>query len=142
MKTFCARILVPFVFLGIALSAQTGSINTNHTLYIGVLDDAREEMLDWKSGFATQGIIRPAFEKTATGWKQVDSSSLPTHMNWTVAFDGRDLGQVESQVSSEEGLTAVQKILTSASAIPAVGSPSQQFAGLMAVGPTKTRGPW
>jgi hypothetical protein len=140
-KNFSARILVSFVFFGIALSAQTGSVNTNRTLYIGVLDDAREEMLDWKPGVAKQRIIRPAFEKTPTGWKQVDSSSFPAHMSWTVAFDGKDLGQVESQVSSEEGLTAVQKILTSASAIPAVGSPSQQFAGLMAVGPTKARRP-
>lgn len=140
-KTFSARILVSLVFLGIGLSAQTGSVNTNHRLYIGVLDDAREEMLDWKPGVAKQRIIRPAFEKTATGWKQVDSSSFPADMNWTVAFDGKDLGQVESQASSEEGLTAVQKILTSSSAIPAVGSPSQQFAGLMAAGPTKARRP-
>jgi hypothetical protein len=62
-------------------------------------------------------------------------------MTWTIAFDGRTLGQVESQVDSDEGLTAVQTILTSADGIPSVGPPSQEFAGLMADGPTKIRRP-
>jgi len=51
-----------------------------------------------------------SFEKTATGWKQVDASSLPAHVNWTVAFDGKNLGEVESQAGSEEGFTPVQNI--------------------------------
>jgi len=140
-KTFSARILVCVVFLGVALSAQTPADNTNDRIYIGVLDDAREEMVNWKPGVAQQRIIRPAFEKTATGWKQVDASSLPAHVNWTVAFDGKNLGEVESQAGSEEGFTPVQNILTPVSVIPTVGSPSQQFAGLMAVGPTKVRRP-
>ncbi len=137
-KTFSARILVCAVFFGIALCAQTPS---GDKIYVGVLDDAREEMLDWKPGVAQERIVRPAFEKTVTGWKKVDASSLPARMNWTVAFDSKNLGSVETQAASEEGLTAVQKILTPASAIPIIGSPSQQFAGLMAIGPTKVRRP-
>lgn len=129
------------MFLGVALSAQTSSDNTNGRIYIGVLDDAREEMINWKPGVAQQRIIRPAFEKAATGWKQVDTSSLPAHMNWTVAFDGKNLGEVETQTASEAGFTPVQNILTPASRVPTVGSPSQQFAGLMSIGPTKVRRP-
>ena len=140
-KKLSARILVCVVVLGINHSAQTSSDNTNDRIYVGVLDDAREEMINWKPGVALQRIIRPAFEKTATGWKQVDASSLPVHTNWTVAFDGKNLGEVESQAGSGEGFTSVQNILTPVSVIPTVGSPSQQFAGLMAVGPTKVRRP-
>jgi len=141
VKAFSARSLVCVMLLGIALSAQTSSDNTNGRVYIGVLDDAREEMIDWKAGVAQQRIIRPAFEKAAMGWKQVDTASLPAHMKWTIAFDGKNLGEVETQAGSEEGFTLVQHILTPASSVPTVGSPSQQFAGLMAVGPTKVRRP-
>jgi hypothetical protein len=59
-KTFSARILASFIFLGIALSAQIRSVNTNHTIYIGVLDDVREEMLDWKPGVASTFTILTA----------------------------------------------------------------------------------
>jgi hypothetical protein len=44
-KTFSARILVCVVFFGLALCAQTPS---GETIYVGVLDDAREEMVNWK----------------------------------------------------------------------------------------------
>jgi len=141
VKTFSAKSLVCVMFLGIALSAQTSSDNTKGRIYIGILDDAREEMINWKPAVAQQRIIRPAFEKAVLGWKQVDTSSLPAHMNWTIAFDGKNLGDVETQAGSGEGFTPVQNILTPASLVPTVGSPSQQFAGLMAIGPTKVRRP-
>jgi hypothetical protein len=121
------------MFLGIALSAQTSSDNTNGRIYIGVLDDAREEMVNWKPGVAQERVVRPVFEKTASGWNQLDNSSLPPHMIWTVAFDGRNLGTVETQASAA-GFTPVQKILTPQSGIPSVGAPSQQFAGLLGDG--------
>ena len=140
-RTLFARMFGCVLFLGIAVSAQTSSGASSDNIYVGVLDDAREEMVNWKPGVAQERIVRPAFEKTVIGWKQVDASSLPAHINWTVAFDGKNLGSVDTQAGSEEGFTPVQKILTPASAIPAIGSPSQQFAGLMAVGPTKVRRP-
>lgn len=139
-RAFFARILVCVLFLETAVHAQTSSADSNDRVYVGILDDAREEMVNWKPGVAQQRIVRPAFEKTVMVWKQVDASSLPAHMHWTVAFDGKDLGSVDTQAGSE-GFTTVQKILTPASAIPMVGSPSQQFAGIMAVGPTKVRRP-
>ncbi len=72
----------------------------------------------------------------------MDLSSLPTRMNWTIAFDGKILGSVETQTDSDEnGLTSVQKILTPPSGIPLVGSASKHFAGLLADGPAKVRRP-
>jgi hypothetical protein len=135
-----ARVLLAFLPLGVALCAQTVPVKPSDKLYLGFLDDAREEMVNWKPGVASHRIVRPAFERTLTGWRQVDPSSLPPHMNWTIAFDGRDLGKVESQAELRGGLTSFQTILNSADAIPNVGSPSDQFAGLMA-NPTKVRRP-
>jgi len=62
-------------------------------------------------------------------------------MKWDVAFDGKDLGTLESEANSKGGLTSFQDILKSARAIPTIGSPSQQFAGIMAYGPGKMRRP-
>jgi hypothetical protein len=138
------RTLLSVLVLGISLPAQSPPIDTVRAperIYVGVLDDAREEMLNWKPGVSQQRVIRPAFEKTAEGWKQVEQSSFPTHIKWTIAFDGKKLGEAESQAGSKDGLTPVQTILNANAVPPPVGSPSQQFAGLMADGPTKVRRP-
>lgn len=135
-KTLSARILVCVVLFGSALCAQTPS---GETIYVGVLDDAREEMVNWKPGVAHERVVRPFFEKTPNGWKGL--VNLPPHMTWTVAFDGKNLGTVTTE-SSSAGFTLVQKILTPQSDTPSVGAPSQQFAGLLGDGgQTKVRRP-
>lgn len=137
-RIFPARFLVCVVLFASPLCAQTAS---GGKLYLGVLDDAREEMVNWKPGVAQERVVRPIFERTAIGWKELDNSSLPPHVIWTVAFDGKNLGTVETQAGSE-GFTAIQKILTPQSGIPSVGAPSQQFAGLLGDGgKTKVRRP-
>jgi hypothetical protein len=65
---------------------------------------------------------------------------MPVRLKWTIAFDGKNLGQLESRADPNRGLTPFQPILTSAAAVPGVGSPSEQFAGLMP-NPTKVRRP-
>jgi len=134
------RVLLCILLLEVAVCAQTLPVKASDKLFLGFLDDAREEMVNWKPGVARQRVVRPAFEKTTSGWKQVEPSSVPPRLKWTIAFDGRNLGQVESQADPVGGLTAFQTILTSAAAVPSVGSPSEQFAGLMA-NPTKVRRP-
>jgi len=136
-STFSARILV-CVFL--FASTVHGQTPLGEKVFVGVLDDAREEMVNWKPGVAEERVVRPMFEKTASGWKELNDSSLPARMTWTIAFDGKDLGSVETQTSAE-GFTPIRKIVTSQSAIPSVGTPSQQFAGLLAGGETKVRRP-
>src|SRR5271167_3461941 len=91
------RVLLCILLLAVAVCAQTSQVKRSDKLYLGFLDDAREEMVNWKAGVASHRVIRPAFEKTLAGWRRVDPSSLPPRMNWTIAFDGRNLGQVESQ---------------------------------------------
>jgi hypothetical protein len=138
-RIFPARALISIFVLSISLCAQTTSNNSISRVYVGILDDAREEMVNWKPGIADKRVIRPAFEKTSTGWKQADPSSWPADMNWRAGFDGREIGQLESQPDSEGGLTSFQNILSSD--VPSVGLPSQKFAGLLGDGPTKVRRP-
>lgn len=130
----CARLFSPSLF---AQTPATGKI------YIGFLDDAREEMDNWQPGVAHQRLIRPAFEKIGSTWRPVIASSIPAHMTWTVAFDGKNLGQVKSQTDTgnTRHLTIAQTIITSTAAIPSVGAASDKFAGLMALGPGKARRP-
>ena len=136
---FFVQISVAVLVLPIAVWCQTTS--KSEPIYVGFLDDAREEMANWKSGVAGQRVIRPAFEKSAEGWKSLDAAALPARMKWTVTFDGKNLGTVESEANPKRVLTISQTILTPASAVPSIGTPSQEFAGLMVYGPGKMRRP-
>jgi hypothetical protein len=141
--------LLGVLFVRVAVLAQTEPAIGNDQTYIGFLDDAREEMVNWKPGVAHHRLIRPAFVRNQAGWEIVTPSSIPSHMKWTVAFDGKSIGQVESQsdpnekpqAMDSEFLTVVQTILTPRTAVPVVAEPSQEFAGIMAIGPTKVRRP-
>ena len=137
-RFFVIRVLGYMCVFGGAVHAQQRSFDTKAQIFVGILDDAREEMVNWKPGTPQERIIRPAFEKTAGSWKQVVPSSLPDHLTWTVAFDGRNLRRVESRSDVERTfqLTLAQRIVTAASAVPTVGSPSQAFAGIMGFGST------
>jgi hypothetical protein len=131
------------------LLAQTKQSAGAEHVYIGFLDDVREEMVNWKPGVAKDRLVRPAFEKTRTGWRNSGPGSIPDQINWTVAFDGRSLGQISSKAVPEGSrpkgldfryLSAVQAIITPITAIPSVGVPSEKYAPLGA-GPTKGRRP-
>jgi|GEM_PF-2894831 len=140
-KRLSFGVLLCVLFLQVGSYAQTSPAPPRSDLYVGFLDDAREEMVNWQPGVADKRVIRPAFERTRLGWKDVNFLSLPSRMKWTIAFDGRNLGQLESQTDPDGGLTDFQTILASAGSVPTVGSASQEFAGLLADGPTKVRRP-
>jgi hypothetical protein len=145
----CSWIVFCASLSGSLLFAQTTKPARTDCVLIGILDDAREEMVNWKAGVAGDRIIRPAFEKTKVGWSKVEPASIPAQINWTVAFDGRSLGPVASKAipngskpkeGSSRYLTAVQAIVTPATAPPSVGAPSEKYSPL-ATGPTKGRRP-
>lgn len=140
-RSRCAGILLWLLFVSTGSYAQTPSASVPDKVYIGFLDDAREEMVNWGPGVAKRRIIRLAFEKTAVGWKVATPPLRPTRMEWTIAFDGKNIGNVESEPDPKEGLTPMQTILTPVAAIPAIGAPSKDFAGLMADGPGRVRRP-
>jgi hypothetical protein len=131
--------------LGAAIAAtllcRAQSVNpmtTDGVVYVGILDDAREEIWHGKTGPIERRLVMPAFEKSNSEWRTV-TSFLPRQVKWTVAFDGKNLGEIESQASSVEGNAdqinsefsrAKQSILTPAADVPTVGKPSQEFTGI------------
>ena len=120
------------------------------TVYVGILDDAREDIWHGKTGPVERKVVMPAFEKSSSEWRTV-TSFLPRHVKWTVAFDGKNLGQVESQASSDEGNAdqinsdssrAKQSLLTLTADVPTVGKPSEKFTGVSRIlGPVKVHRP-
>jgi len=105
-------------------------------VYVGILDDAREDLRGEKTKAIEQRLVMPAFEERNGEWRAITHFRIRT-LKWTVAFDGKNLGQVESQASSDEadqinseGSRAKQTILTPSDKVPVVGKPSREFTGV------------
>jgi hypothetical protein len=138
-----AKVLLTAVMAPVVTAALMGrprptiSSTDEDKVYVGILDDAREETWYGKTGAIERRIVMPAFEKSHSEWRPI-TSFTPRDMKWTVAFDGKNLGQVESQASSEgdgadqinsNSSRAKQSVLTPIAAIPSVGKPSREFIG-------------
>jgi hypothetical protein len=105
-------------------------------VYVGVIEDDRRQLdhLGPKDPTPVSGrTITPLFEKDKSGWKPV--RDLSHKIKWTVAFDGKNLGTVESEpitratLGSVTGPAHIHSILTQASQIPVVGKPEARFNG-------------
>jgi hypothetical protein len=149
IRTWGLAVFVVGLYFSGSAGAKQDKTTPEDKVYVGILDDAREEMRNWKSGVAEHRLIMPAFEKTGSEWQSI-KSFLPRRVNWTVAFDGKNLGKVESQESPNDSgadqinssnSRAKQAIVTRSTNIPSVGKPSQKFAGVFSFGPTKFRRP-
>jgi hypothetical protein len=110
--------------------------NSDDAIYVGILDDAREAFGGEKTSIFKRRIVMPAFENRDAEWHAV-THFWPHSMKWTVAFDGRNLGEVESQASSVEAdqinsndSRAKELIVTPEAKVPTVGKPSREFAGI------------
>ena len=114
------------------------------TVYVGFIQDDRRELAKEgpdDSHPVKNRVIIAAFSKDGTAWKTLDG--LNQNVRWTVAFDGKNLGEVETRPNPTPGVMvnpdrvdasltyahAVQAILTSANSVPAIGKPGYEFAG-------------
>jgi hypothetical protein len=142
MRRKCTAVSA-FAFLAVALLGVSylSPALPQENVYVAFLDDARKETVNFAPSVSRQRVIRPAFEKGALGWHEIDTRSLPVRMRWTIAFDGKNLGQVQSQADSDDDLSTSQTIVTPVSAVPSVGSPSQVFGGVLGSPETKFRRP-
>jgi len=107
------------------------------TVYVGILDDAREQVWRGKANVGERRLVMPVFEKTGTEWQSISSFS-PLEMKWTISFNGKNLGEIETGADTKEGSAdqlnspdsrAKQFILTRAANVLVVGKPSQKFTG-------------
>lgn len=119
--------------------ARSDSVNPtrgDNGVYVGILDDAREELWRDKTEAIEGRVVMPAFEKSDGEWQAIKRFS-PHELVWTIAFDGKNLGQVESQASSNEAdqinsdsSRAKQAIVTAPDKVPAIGKGSKAFTGV------------
>jgi hypothetical protein len=126
------------VFVFAAL--MTGFSNASaQTIIIGVLEENRGHY----AGDLNYRSVRVVFEKAGTTWRAFQNDcrnrqclktvtkSYPSEMRWTIAFDGRNLGQVTSRTPNDfrwYGDVGQQEII-STSPVPTVGSRSSEFGG-------------
>jgi len=129
------------IHLGTCAFGQVPISTSSEHVFVGILDDNRHEVANWESGPAQRRVVRIAFEKTAKGWVTVPSAStsVPQTMRWTVAFDGRCLGRIQTadsklpsgEIDRESDYNArIQEIVTDADKVPVVGNPAARFAPL------------
>ncbi len=64
--------IVLFILGFVSLSYSQGH---SSSVLIGILEDDREELANWKKGPSQNRIIRPLFEKEGDEWKTQHESS-------------------------------------------------------------------
>jgi hypothetical protein len=129
--------LVALVFAALEHTSRVATATNNEAdVYVGILDDAREDLHGESTEAIERRLVMPAFEKRNGEWRAIAHFWI-RNLKWTVAFDGKNLGQVESQASSDEadqinsqGSRAKQVIVTPSDKIPFVGKPSREFGGV------------
>lgn len=106
-------------------------------IIIGVLEDTPGHY----SGDPHYRSVRVVFRKEDGEWRAFPSDCLgqkcvagyPSSVNWTIAFDGRDIGRVTTR--NPDGFRFYgdvgQQQITSADLIPTIGKPSQEYAGFL-----------
>src|SRR5512145_371721 len=65
---------------------------------VGVLEDDKEEVVNWEESPSQNRVIRPLFEKKGEDW--VISTNHPDKMQWTIAYNGENAGPIESRPRS------------------------------------------
>jgi hypothetical protein len=88
-------VLLLFGFVSISYSQGSSS-----NVLIGILEDDRLELINWKKGPSQNRVIRPLFEKKGDEWKL--STNHPEEIQWTIAFDGKNVGIVKSRPNTNK----------------------------------------
>lgn len=149
------RIFLPLVLFALAAGSVLATLPTARStpqvvpagpIYVGLIEDDRRQLTQLGDGHSVPGqksiddpvpgrTITAYFVKDGTGWNKVQQ--LNQGVRWTVAFDGKDLGRVESALipTSESrpknfpAVLCVHAILTPPTNVPAVGSAGGDFNG-------------
>ncbi len=131
---------VPFVLFRSTVAQQkaTQAPDDDQAVYVGLVEDDRRQLAQLGSkdvGLVSNRTVTPAFARDASGWKPVDH--LIRTVRWTIAFDGKNLGELDSEPISEpqahpnslKGPLYIHSIDTPLDKIPAAGKPTSDFAG-------------
>jgi hypothetical protein len=97
------------VFFVSGIFVLSFSNNNSSNVIVGIMEDDRLELVNWKEGPSKNRVIRPLFEKKGNEWVLV--TQLSHEIQWMIAFDGKNLGAIKS------------------GQIATIGKPSNEFAG-------------
>lgn len=119
--------LIFLMALGIS-SLLYSQCHASNTL-IGILEDDRLELVNWKKGPSEKRVIRPLFEKKGSEWNINTSHS--EGINWFIAFDGKTRGNIQSIPNPGEMLfnKDVHVPITQPGQSLTLGKPSEDFSG-------------
>lgn len=133
---FCAALSGACLTVGHSSGQEGLQVHPSKAVYVGLLEDDRGQLEHRGPKDPTpvaNRTITPAFQKDDGQWKPV--VDLKQRVKWTIAFDGKRLGEVESEASPQAasekvtGPTNVHSILTPANQVPSVGKPQGRFNG-------------
>src|SRR5260221_10881004 len=96
-RLFVSCVIVS-VFLTLCYAGARPVHEDSGSVYVGLLEDDRKQLDHlgrWDATPVPGRTITPAFEKTGDGWTPI--VNLNRSVTWTVAFDGKNLGKVESE---------------------------------------------
>ena len=120
-------------------------VHAGDNVVVGVLENLAPNLqarIQQSYGTAVKSVVRVAFRRAADGWEafpddignldrlQSASQQFPASLDWTIAFDGKSLGRIQSArpkqwlVFSDIGL----QLPLAGEQLPHVGQPGSDFA--------------
>jgi len=131
------KIKIHFV-LGIIISITLSAHSNNE--YIGIVE---QHFNDWNIDSIQPFVIRVSFYKNETDWKSMPFefgnkpqsyiAVYPKKLNWSICFDGKILGKINSTIPTtinyykDIGIHLIDNM----NDVPRIGKPSEQFSGWM-----------
>ncbi len=116
--------LLFFVFVSLSYSQGHSS-----NVLVGILEDDRSELINWKEGPSHNRVIIPLFEKKGDEW--ILNTFHSEKIQWTIAFDGRNAGAIESRPNMNKAPlnTDTHVPIPQPGQVLTMGKPSEDFSG-------------
>jgi hypothetical protein len=137
MRSLISHVLLSAAALTFGLSRY----GLGQGVVLGILEDNP----GWHAGDPNFRDVRVVFEKVGADWRafksdcrneeclKADARNYPPETTWTIAFDGKSLGEVVGSTPDEFRWYAAvgQQKIISTTAVPTVGKPSAEFGGFV-----------
>jgi len=144
LRTLINTLLLSFL-LAVAFRAEERQADPSYARQSNVILGVLEEHPGMHTGEPNFWRVRAVFEKEGSEWKAFPNpctdvpclralpKSYPTEVNWIIAFDGRNLGQITARTPPEfRGYDSVGcQEITSSGPIPTVGNRSIENSGFL-----------
>jgi hypothetical protein len=120
------------LFIGLMISVfviLSHSQGYSSNALLGILEDDRSELVNWKKGPSQKRVIRPLFVKSGNEWKL--SITHPERIQWIIAFDGRNPGTIQSQPNKDKTPLNIDTHIPipKFGQILTIGKPSEEYSG-------------